>query len=204
MSLNLRWISHWRRKHFFKGGGSREFSKIFPRGPYVVKFEFYSSKRRKQPFLLDILKSKGGKIPPPPFQRPWVQHQIRAPWCVKNRTKHDSQNKPKWFILNSIKLFPKSLKNPKSTKYLQKGSFFLRCFRDLYPQNWRKSGPCNQKSRLRTGQSVIAWLESMTRLEPRLLVTRTRLESCWAKWWLGSTRVTFLTESLDSSHNQWL
>ena len=51
---------------------------------------------------------------------------------------------------------------------------------------------------------MIAWLESMTRLEPRILVTRTRLESRWVKWWLDSTRITFFTEWLDSSHTQWL
>jgi len=43
-----------------------------------------------------------------------------------------------------------------------------------------------------------------TRLEIRFLVTLTRLESLWEKGWLDSTRVTFFTEWLDSSHNQWL
>jgi len=42
----------------------------------------------------------------------------------------------------------------------------------------------------------------MTRLESRFVVTRTRLESCWEKWWL--TLVTFFTKWLDSSHSQWL
>jgi len=46
--------------------------------------------------------------------------------------------------------------------------------------------------------AVIAWLES------RFLVTLTRLESRWERWWLDSTQVTFFTEWLDSSHNQWL
>jgi len=56
----------------------------------------------------------------------------------------------------------------------------------------------------------------MTRLESRFLVTRTRVESRWEKWWLDSTRVTFFIEWLDStrvtffiewldsSHSQWL
>jgi len=43
-----------------------------------------------------------------------------------------------------------------------------------------------------------------TWLESRFLVTLTRLESRWEKWWLDSTRVTFLSEWLDSSHNQLL
>ena len=71
--------------------------------------------------------------------------------------------------------------------------------------------------------AVIAWLESMTRLESRFLVTRTRLESRWEKLSLDSshvfhkmtrlesrfsqndsTRVTFFTKWLDSNHSQWL
>ena len=48
---------------------------------------------------------------------------------------------------------------------------------------------------------VISWLESMTRLESRYLVTRTRLKSRWEKWWFDSTGVTFFTEWLDSSRN---
>ena len=38
---------------------------------------------------------------------------------------------------------------------------------------------------------MIVWFELITRLELRFLVARTRLESRWSKWWLGSTRVTF-------------
>jgi len=53
-------------------------------------------------------------------------------------------------------------------------------------------------------QAVIAWLESMTRLESRLLVTRTRLESRWKKWWLDSSHVFHRMSRLDSSHSQWL
>jgi len=42
----------------------------------------------------------------------------------------------------------------------------------------------------------------MTRLESRFLVTLTRLESRWEKWWLDSTRVTLrkMVTRLDSSH----
>jgi len=36
------------------------------------------------------------------------------------------------------------------------------------------------------------------------MVTRTRLESCRETWWLDSTRVTFFTTWLESSHSQWL
>jgi len=43
-----------------------------------------------------------------------------------------------------------------------------------------------------------------SRLESRFLLTRTRLESRWEKWWLDSTWVTFSTEWLDSSHSLWL
>jgi len=46
--------------------------------------------------------------------------------------------------------------------------------------------------------------DNVTRLESRFLVTRTRLESRWERWWIESTRVTFFTECLVSSHNQWL
>jgi len=43
-----------------------------------------------------------------------------------------------------------------------------------------------------------------TRLESRFLLTRTRLESRWEIWWLDTTRVTFFTKWLDSSHSHWL
>ena len=45
---------------------------------------------------------------------------------------------------------------------------------------------------MRPFDPVIAWLES------RFLVTRTRLESRWEKWWLHLTRVTFFTDWLES------
>ena len=44
----------------------------------------------------------------------------------------------------------------------------------------------------------------MTRLESRFLVTLTRIESRWERWWLDSCRFTFFTEWLDSSHDHWL
>jgi len=36
---------------------------------------------------------------------------------------------------------------------------------------------------------MLAWLESMTRLNSRFLVTRTRLQSRWERWWLDSSHV---------------
>jgi len=47
-----------------KGGTLGDFSKIFPGGPKVVKFGFYPSKLKKQPFLLTFSKSRGAKAPP--------------------------------------------------------------------------------------------------------------------------------------------
>ena len=44
----------------------------------------------------------------------------------------------------------------------------------------------------------------MTPLESRFLVTRTRLESRWEKWWLDSSHVFHRMFRLDSSHSQWL
>jgi len=46
---------------FSRGGGSRGFSlNVFQGGAKVVKFVFYPSKLKKQPFLLIISKSTGG------------------------------------------------------------------------------------------------------------------------------------------------
>jgi len=58
---------------FSAGGAVGDFPKIFSRGgPKVVKFGFYPSKLKKQPFLLIITKSRGAKAPPdPPFRCPW-------------------------------------------------------------------------------------------------------------------------------------
>jgi len=51
----------------FCRGAVGDFPKIFSRGePKVVKFGFYPSKLKKQPFLLIITKSRGGKAPPSP------------------------------------------------------------------------------------------------------------------------------------------
>jgi len=43
---------------FFQGGAPRDFSKIFPRGPKVVKFVFFSLETKKITFLLKFSKSK--------------------------------------------------------------------------------------------------------------------------------------------------
>ena len=49
----------------FSMGAVGNFPKIFSRGgPKVVKFGFYPSKLKKQPFLLIISKSRGGAWPP--------------------------------------------------------------------------------------------------------------------------------------------
>jgi len=48
------------RKDFFQGGAVGDFLKIFSKGgPKVVKFGFYPSKLKKQPFLQIISKSMG-------------------------------------------------------------------------------------------------------------------------------------------------
>ena len=70
-----------------------------------------------------------------------------------------------------------------------------------FSEFWMKSRSRNlirSRSRRLRSRPVIAWLES------RFLMTLTRLESRWERWWLDSTRVTFFTEWLDSSHNQRL
>jgi len=61
----------------------------------------------------------------------------------------------------------------------------------------------SRKLKLAACVSAIAWSSQShgsIRLESRFLVTRTRLESRWKKWWLDSSRVTFFTEWLGSSH----
>ena len=51
---------HGHRKDFSQGGSVGVFPKFFPGGgPNVVKFVFYPSKLKKQPFLLIISKSRG-------------------------------------------------------------------------------------------------------------------------------------------------
>ena len=64
---------HGRRKDFFRGGGSRGFYQNFFQGwPKVVKFVFYHSKLKKQPFLLIISNFRGAGPPLPPLRRPWL------------------------------------------------------------------------------------------------------------------------------------
>ena len=51
----------------FSGGAVRDFPKIFSGGgPKVVKFGFYPSKLKKQPFFANNLKIQGGKAPSAP------------------------------------------------------------------------------------------------------------------------------------------
>jgi len=51
----------WASEVFFsKGGAVGDFPNFFPGGPKVVKFGFYSSKLKKQPFLLIVSNSRGG------------------------------------------------------------------------------------------------------------------------------------------------
>jgi len=47
----------------FSRSARRGFSQFFPGGPKVVKFDFYPSKLKKQPFLPIISKSWGGLAP---------------------------------------------------------------------------------------------------------------------------------------------
>jgi len=50
----------WASERFFPGGGK------------MVKFVFFHSKLRKQPFLRKISRSRAGPRPPlPPFRHPW-------------------------------------------------------------------------------------------------------------------------------------
>jgi len=65
---------HGRRKDFFQGGASRGFSQnFFQGGPKIVKFCFYPSKLKKQPFLLIISKSREALAPltPPSDAHVW-------------------------------------------------------------------------------------------------------------------------------------
>jgi len=50
-------------------------------------------------------------------------------------------------------------------------------------------------------QTGIAWVNELTRLKSRFLLTRTRLESRWKKWWLDSSHVFHRITRVDSSHN---
>ena len=63
------WAWGGRRKDFFQGEPVGDFPKIFTReGPKVVKFVFYPSKLKNQPFFANCFKIQGGQVPPwPPF-----------------------------------------------------------------------------------------------------------------------------------------
>jgi len=52
---------HGRRKDFFQGGQEWIFPKFFPGEPKVVKFVFYPSKLKKQPFLPISFQSRGAR-----------------------------------------------------------------------------------------------------------------------------------------------
>jgi len=72
-----------RLKDFFQGEQLVDFSKSFSRGGKVLKFVFYHSKLRKQPFFAEIFKFL------PPFRHPCLGKKClgkgRAPplknWC---------------------------------------------------------------------------------------------------------------------------
>ena len=70
--LVLLYLITWASEGFFSRGASRGFSQnFFQGGPKAVKFVFYPSKLKKQPFLLIILKSRGRLAPLcPSFRRP--------------------------------------------------------------------------------------------------------------------------------------
>jgi len=64
-------LMHGRRKDFFQGGASRGFPKIFFQGgPKVVKFVFYPSKMKKQPFFANNFKIQGMARFPAPLPTP--------------------------------------------------------------------------------------------------------------------------------------
>jgi len=58
----------------------------------VVKFGFYPSKLKKQPFFANNFKLQGGPWPPcPPFRRPWLRHvHIIFLVCVKIKASQTS------------------------------------------------------------------------------------------------------------------
>ena len=61
----------WASEGFFPGGAVGDFPQIFFQGrPNVVKFVFYPSKLKKQPFFANNFKIQGGQGPP--FRRPWL------------------------------------------------------------------------------------------------------------------------------------
>jgi len=68
---------HGRRKDFFQGVPVRNFLKNLSKGgPKVVKFGFYSSKLKKQPFFAKHFRIHGGQGPP--FRRPCLQTETKS------------------------------------------------------------------------------------------------------------------------------
>jgi len=58
---------------FSRGGAVGNFPNIFSRGgPKAMKFVFYPSKLKKQPFLQIISKSRGAEAPCPPLSMPMM------------------------------------------------------------------------------------------------------------------------------------
>ena len=76
INLSQRWLWAWASEEFFSGGGALgDFPKIFSRwGPEVVKFGFYPSKLKNNPFFANNFKIQGaGKATPcPPLPTPMI------------------------------------------------------------------------------------------------------------------------------------
>jgi len=73
----------WASEGFFPGRASRELPKIFFQGgPKVVKFVFYPSKLKKQPFFANNFKIQGGPrpFPAPPFDAHGVCYERGLLW----------------------------------------------------------------------------------------------------------------------------
>jgi len=66
-------LQAWASEGFFPGGSVGDFPKIFSRGgPKVVKFVFYPSKLKKQPFFANNFKIRGALAP---LRRPCLQNE---------------------------------------------------------------------------------------------------------------------------------
>ena len=81
----------WASEGFFPGGPVGDFPKIFSRGePKAVKFVFYPSKLKKQPFFANSFKIQGGQGPPLPLPSDAHGHMRAAclrPLPQSNKTK---------------------------------------------------------------------------------------------------------------------
>jgi len=72
----------WASEGFFPRGTNRGFSQKFFQGkPRAVKFGFYLSKLKKQPFFAHNFKIQGGKTPPSDAHE--HSHPITDTWVVK-------------------------------------------------------------------------------------------------------------------------